>query len=71
MEKNNIDLNLTENTIEITVDHSTKKYHKLIDLPCNVIPEKSQATYKNGVLDVIIKCRERKKDSKGYHVDIE
>jgi HSP20 family protein len=71
VEKNNIDLNVTENSLEILVDDSERKYHKAIELPCNVIPEKSNATYNNGILDINMKRRERKKDREGYHVDIE
>jgi len=71
VEKNDIDLNITDNTLEIIVDNSNRKYHKLIELPCNVIPEKSKATYKNGVLDVNIKLREWRKDNEGFNVDIE
>lgn len=71
VEKNDIDLKVTENKLEITVDNFKRKYHKLIELPCNVIPKKTKATYNNGILDINIKRRERKKDSGGYHVNID
>ena len=69
--KNDIDLNVTENSVEITVNDLNRKYHKLIELPCDVLPNESKATYNNGVLDVNIKRKERKKDNQGYHVNIE
>jgi len=69
--KNDIDLKVTDNTVEITVNDSDRKYHKVIDLPCDVIPGESKATYNNGVLDINIKRKERKRDNKGYHVNIE
>jgi HSP20 family protein len=69
--KNDIDLKVTENTVEITINDPNRKYHKLIDLPCDVLPGESKATYNNGVLDVNIKRKENKRDNEGYHVKIE
>ena len=71
VEKNDIDLNVTENALEITVDNPKRKYHKRIDLPCDVKPKTTKATYKNGVLDVAIKRKEKKKPGEGYRVNIE
>lgn len=71
VEKNDIDLNVTEDSLEIKVDAPQRKYHKRLDLPCNVIPKTTKATYKNGVLDITIKRKEKKKPGEGYHVDIE
>jgi len=71
VEKENIDLNVNEDNLEITVDAPQRKYHKIIDLPCDVKPKTTKATYKNGILDVNLKRRERKKDNKGYHINIE
>lgn len=70
VEKEDIDLNITDNALEITVDNPKRKYNKKINLPCDVIHKKTQVTYKNGVLDVTIKRRKRKKDQDGYHVNI-
>ena len=44
--------------------------NKIIDLPCDVIPKKTEVTYKNGVLDITIARRKRKKDNDGYHINI-
>lgn len=71
VDKQDIDLNVTENALEINVDNPKRKYHKVIDLPCDVFPDRSSATYNNGVLDVIVKRKERKKDGQGFHVNIE
>lgn len=71
VEKEDIDLNVNENTLEITVDTPKRKYHKHIDLPCDVKPKTTTATYKNGVLDVAIKRKEKKKPGEGYRVNIE
>ena len=55
VEKEDIDLNVTEDTMEITVNNPQRKYHKLLNLPCDVKPKTMKATYKNSVLDVTIK----------------
>ena len=69
VEKDDINLVVTEESLEITVDHPGRKYHKFLDLPCGVIPDTTKATYKNGVLDVEIE-RHKSKDKKGYRVNI-
>jgi HSP20 family protein len=71
VEKEDIDLKISENTLEISVNNPKRKYHKLINLPCDVNPKKSKVTYKNGVLDVLIKRKKNKKNRDGYHINIE
>lgn len=70
VEKEDINLNVTNQRLEIKVDTPNKKYFKQIDFPCDVLPKTTKATYKNGVLDIIIKRKEPKKDE-GYKVKIE
>jgi len=71
VEKNDIDLSVEKETLEIKVDTSDRKYHKTLELPCDVIPKTTKATYKNGILDVVIKRKEKKKPGSGYKVNIE
>lgn len=71
VEKDEIDLKATEDTLEISVDTPQRKYHKTIDLPCDVKPKSTKATYKSGVLDVEIERKEKKKEGEGYKVNIE
>ena len=71
VQKDDIDLNATIDTLEIKVDTPQRKYHKRLDLPCNVKPKTTKATYKNGVLDVVIKRKDKKKPGSGYKVNIE
>jgi HSP20 family protein len=71
-ERDDIDLNVTEDQLEITVDTQQRKYYKTVNLPTDVKPKTTKATYKNGVLDVIIQRKERKKDGeKGFKVNIQ
>jgi len=71
VEKNDVDLNVQNDNLEIKVNTPQRKYHKTLELPCDVIPKTTKATYKNGILDIVIKRKEKKKPGEGYHVDIE
>ena len=71
VEKEDIDLVATEDTLEIKVDSPKRKYHKRIDLPCNVKTKSTKATYKNGILDIVLDKKEKKKDHGGFKVSIE
>jgi HSP20 family protein len=71
VDKQDINININDSSLDISVDSPVRKYHKTIDLPCSVVPNKAKATYKNGILDIIIKRKEKKKDSSGYHVNID
>ena len=71
VEKDDINLTATENTLEIKVDTPQRKYHKTLNLPSEVKPKTTNATYKNGILDVVIKRKAKKKDDTGgYRVNI-
>jgi len=55
VKKKDIDLYLTEDSLEITVDSNVLNYHRLLNLPCDVDVETVESTYRNGVLDVVVK----------------
>ena len=69
--KDDINLTVKKDTLEIKVDTPKRKYHKRLELPCGVLPKTTKATYKNGVLDVVIKRKEKKKPGSSYRVNIE
>jgi len=71
VEKEEIDLNVRGDLLEIDVDSPKRKYHKTLDLPCDVKPKTTKATYKNGILDVVIKRKEKKKNDDSYKVNIQ
>jgi len=64
VEKKDIDLNTTENSLTISVDTEDRKYYKEVPLPEKVDPESAEATYKNGVLEVSMKKLEKKPKGK-------
>lgn len=62
VEKEDIKLYGTENTLTISVDTPVRKYYKKVELPSRVDTKKTKASYKNGVLEVTLK---KKKEPEG------
>jgi len=67
--KEDIDLNATEKSLEIKAEGENRRYHELVELPCEVIPDSAKARYNNGVLEVIFKKKHPEK--KGKKIKIE
>ncbi|KAA0002717.1 MAG: Hsp20/alpha crystallin family protein [Thermoplasmata archaeon] len=53
--KEDIDLEITEDTVTIKVDKDERKYYKEVALPCEVDTDSAKASYQNGVLDIELK----------------
>jgi HSP20 family protein len=68
--KDEIELRVEEDKVSINVDTSERKYFKEIPLKARVDPKTSKATYKNGVLDIILK-KLQTKSLKGKKVKID
>jgi len=70
VEKNDIKLHGTENSLTISVDTPQRKYHKGIELPAKVEPKQAKSSYKNGVLEVTIpKKKEEKPKGEPIHIE--
>jgi len=69
VKKEDIDLNATERTLEIKAEGENRRYHEVVELPCEVIPESAKARYNNGVLEVVFKKKHPEK--KGKKIKIE
>lgn len=67
--KEDIDLEVTEKTLIIKVDTKDRKYYKEVQLPAEVDPDSAKATYQNGVLDVELKKLKPKKAGKKVKID--
>ncbi len=67
--KEDIDLEVTEDTVKIKVDTPERKYYKEIALPEKVIPDSAKASYKNGILDVVLEKARKKKKGKKVKVE--
>ncbi|NYT00161.1 MAG: Hsp20/alpha crystallin family protein [Methanocellales archaeon] len=66
MNKSDIKLNATENSLEIRAANG-KKFYKEISFRENVDPDSAKATYNNGVLSLLFK----KKRTKGVFINLE
>ncbi|MBM4236866.1 MAG: Hsp20/alpha crystallin family protein [Euryarchaeota archaeon] len=66
--KEEISLNGTEDALDIGVKNPDKQLSKRLELPCAVIPGSAKATYRNGVLEVILK-KERKSSGMAIRID--
>lgn len=69
VQKSDIDVNMTEEHLEISVDNERRKYHKRVRLPAKVDPATTKATYNNGILDVVVK--KLNKDEPGVRIQVE
>jgi len=58
VEKEDIELDVKQKQIKIRVNHPARKYKTKINLPCEIRPKTTMATYKNGILDIVMKKSE-------------
>jgi len=71
VEKEDIKLQGTENTLTISVDTPKRKYFKDVELPAKVKIKEAKTVYKNGVLEVTLPKIEEEKRPKGEPIKIE
>ncbi len=69
VEKEDIDLNATENSLTISIYNKARRYYKEVEFPSTVNPESVKASYRNGVLEVSLTKRETK--PKGHKIKID
>ena len=67
VELEDINLNAENSTLDISVNREDRKFSKKLQLPSTVSPDSAKATYKNGVLTVIME----KASNKGTSIKIE
>lgn len=70
VEKQDIDLRIKNNILEIDVDTPGHYYYKQVDLPCRVEEKSTKATYNNGILDITIKKKNNPGTNQGYDIPI-
>ncbi|HEX7574870.1 MAG TPA: archaeal heat shock protein Hsp20 [Candidatus Methanoperedens sp.] len=68
--KEDIELNATENEVVIKANSTARKYYKFIPAGSPIDPESASAKYNNGVLEVTLKLKESKKPQ-GKNIKIE
>ena len=69
VEKSDIKLEATENNLTISVDTEQRKYFKEVAIPTEVDPESATATYKNGVLEVVLTKLKKRDKGKGIRIE--
>ena len=70
VEKSDIKLHGTEDSLTISVDTPQIKYFKEAELPAKVRVKEARSTYKNGVLEVVLPKAEAESKPKGEPIDI-
>lgn len=71
VEKDDIKLYGTEDSLTISVDTPQRKYYKEVQLPAKVDPKRAKTSYKNGVLEVTLPKVEEEKKPKGEPIKVE
>ena len=69
VDKKDVSLYLDEHRLTISVETPDRRYHKELKLPYEIDEASSKSTYKNGVLETVLKRKERK--DKGKRIKIE
>lgn len=67
--KENIDVILNKETLNIEIRHPERGFSKVVDLPSEVVKRPVEAKYNNGVLSITLKKKKSKK--KGNRIDIQ
>jgi len=70
VEKEDIKLHGTKDTLTISVDTPKRKYFKDIEMPAKIDPKKAKTVYKNGVLEVTVPKIKDKKSPRGEPIEI-
>jgi HSP20 family protein len=71
VDKENIKLHATEDTLTITVDTPQRKYFKEVELPAKIKLEDAKSQYKNGVLEVTLQKEKDGRQPKGQPISID
>lgn len=71
VEKNDIKLHGTEDTLTISVDTPQRKYYKEVSLPAKANVKEARTQYKNGVLEITLPKTKEEKKPKGEPINIE
>lgn len=67
--KEDIDLEVTDSTLSVSVDTESKKFAKSIALPCDVKSDTAKAEYNNGILEVVMESKRSSPKGKKVKID--
>jgi HSP20 family protein len=71
VDKKDIKVHATEDTLTITVDSPQRKYFKEVELPAKIKLRDAKSQYKNGVLEVTLQKEKDGKQPKGQPISID
>ncbi len=69
VDKKDIDLSATEDSVRIDAKSDDRHYFKELSLPHEVEPESAKARFKNGILEVIFKKKEKEDGAKSINIE--
>lgn len=69
VDKDDIDLTLTEDSLTMSVQGARRRYQKKVLLPSKVKPDNAKASYKNGILEVTLEKSAKEPRRKQLKVD--
>ncbi|WP_406657870.1 archaeal heat shock protein Hsp20 [Methanolobus sp. ZRKC2] len=58
IDKDDIEVNATESSMELKASNDELDYFEDIDLPVTVDPDTAQASYRNGVLEIVLEIKD-------------
>ncbi|KQM10565.1 MAG: archaeal heat shock protein Hsp20 [Candidatus Methanomethylophilaceae archaeon] len=67
--KEDIDLEVTDSTLSVSVDTESKKFAKSVALPCDVKSDTAKAEYNNGILEVVMESKKSSPKGKKVRID--
>jgi len=67
-EKQNIQVNAHDNSVEISAETTSRKYRKVVTMPSDADIDTVKSSYKNGILELVF---QKKKQSKGRSIQVE
>lgn len=69
VDKEDIKVDASDRSLDLSVDTAAKRLSKHLSLPCDVVGNSAEASYKNGVLQVVLRRASPKKKAK--HIKVE
>lgn len=68
VDKSNIDVNASEEEVEVSAEGEDREYHTTVELPEKVLPDSAEAKYENGVLTLTFKVEKKEEEKKNIKI---
>ena len=67
--KENMVVSINDKEMEITAENGDRHFHKVLELPCEVVEKTVKAKYNNGILEVIMEKTEKDIEKRKVSID--